>query len=176
MRNIGYFQAMNTYSDRPLIWLDVSFRNFLELRGIIFRKIFNRKTIKSPNITPYAEFFNIEGLSIPAKLAKISKYRKYVESRKALYPTVQWRLFQVQEFLAHHYIEQELNNIKNQQTITQVWRAVLGLKVDCSFLDAKRAYQKLAMKLHPDKGGNTLQFQQLNNSWQAAKKYFGQTS
>ena len=93
MKKIGYFEAVNTYSDRPLFWFDISFHVWYEVLGIILRKISQRITIKSPTKVPCPQFFNIEGLSIAEKASKITKYRRFVLDHPLLYPNIQWRLF-----------------------------------------------------------------------------------
>lgn len=180
MRNIGYFEAISTYSDRPLIWFDISFKNWMEILGIILRKIKNRKTIKSPTQVPVSEFFNTEGLSVGERSSKISKYRRFVHDHKFLYPAIQWRLFQIHEFIARYQIDQEMESMyrKKEKAYTEVksklsWQVILGVSTDAAFGEVKKAYQKLAMKHHPDKGGDTGKFQELQGAWQLAKKHFG---
>ena len=49
MKRIGYFHAVNTYSEKPLFWFDVSFNNWYEMLGIVLRKISKRKKEKGKN-------------------------------------------------------------------------------------------------------------------------------
>ena len=43
---------------------------------------------------------------------------------------------------------------------------ILGVKKNASKKEIKKAYKKLASKLHPDKGGNTYLFQQVQNAYE----------
>ena len=43
---------------------------------------------------------------------------------------------------------------------------VLGISKDSSKEDIKKAYRKLAMKYHPDKGGDPKKFQEINNAYE----------
>ena len=48
-------------------------------------------------------------------------------------------------------------------------RAILGVSRDCSLVELKKRYHILALKLHPDKNGNTVEataaFQKLNQAY-----------
>tara|TARA_Y100000389_G_scaffold181569_1_gene197341 strand:- start:11688 stop:12665 length:978 start_codon:yes stop_codon:yes gene_type:complete len=44
--------------------------------------------------------------------------------------------------------------------------SVLGVSHDSSKEDIKKAYRKLAMKYHPDKGGDPKKFQEINNAYE----------
>lgn len=44
--------------------------------------------------------------------------------------------------------------------------SVLGISNDSSKEDIKKAYRKLAMKYHPDKGGDPKKFQEINNAYE----------
>jgi DnaJ family protein A protein 2 len=43
---------------------------------------------------------------------------------------------------------------------------ILGVSSNTSKEDIKKAYRKLAMKLHPDKGGDPVKFQEINNAYE----------
>ena len=44
--------------------------------------------------------------------------------------------------------------------------SILGISSDSSKDDIKKAYRKLAMKYHPDKGGDPKKFQEINNAYE----------
>ena len=47
--------------------------------------------------------------------------------------------------------------------------SILGLTTSASLTDIKQAYRKLAIKYHPDKGGDSFQFQQINQAYEQLK-------
>lgn len=51
------------------------------------------------------------------------------------------------------------------RTITMDAFDVLGVPPNCNIDVAKNAYRKLAMKHHPDKGGDTVAFQRIQAAW-----------
>jgi hypothetical protein len=50
---------------------------------------------------------------------------------------------------------------------------VLGLSLNCRWEDVQRAYRKLAMQCHPDRGGSTERMQAVNVAYSTLKKRFG---
>ncbi len=50
--------------------------------------------------------------------------------------------------------------------------AVLGVSKTCTFDEAKKAYRKLASKHHPDKGGDTVKFQEIQEAYATVERYF----
>lgn len=53
------------------------------------------------------------------------------------------------------------------------WYAILGVSAKASASDINEAYKSLALKLHPDKGGNVKDFIVLNNAYNYAIKTTG---
>jgi len=56
------------------------------------------------------------------------------------------------------------------------WRGVLQPGTSAiieTFTDAKRAYRRRALDLHPDRGGTAEQWAELTSAWEAAKREFG---
>ncbi len=51
--------------------------------------------------------------------------------------------------------------------------SVLGVEEGCSFAEADEAYRALAKELHPDVGGSTEEFQELQEAWQEIKGRLG---
>lgn len=47
--------------------------------------------------------------------------------------------------------------------------SVLGVEEGCGFAEAEEAYKALAKELHPDVGGSTEEFQELQEAWQEIK-------
>ena len=44
--------------------------------------------------------------------------------------------------------------------------AILGVKKDATEAEIRKAYRKLAIKLHPDKGGDPAKFQEMQNAYE----------
>ena len=59
------------------------------------------------------------------------------------------------------------NNLNGTFTVLEL-ADILGFRA-CSESDLKRNFRKLAMKYHPDKGGRTEMFQEINNIYQSRK-------
>jgi hypothetical protein len=53
------------------------------------------------------------------------------------------------------------------------WHEVLKVNINDSFAICKDAYQKAAMRAHPDHGGSNQQMAIINRAWSEAKKSFG---
>lgn len=53
------------------------------------------------------------------------------------------------------------------------WRDVLGISTDASYEDAEAAYKTARSIAHPDKGGTPEDFNKVEESFKAAKQYYG---
>lgn len=53
------------------------------------------------------------------------------------------------------------------------WCTILSVNANATWSEAKRAYYRLAKIYHPDLGGNSTQFQELNTAYLEAKIYYG---
>ena len=54
-------------------------------------------------------------------------------------------------------------------SVVQTWANVLGVEPDCTLVDAKAAYRKMASETHPDKGGSADQFERVRKAWVQAQ-------
>lgn len=57
-----------------------------------------------------------------------------------------------------------------RQPVVPAWCAVLGLPATASKQEIKSTYRKLAMKHHPDKGGNAATFQKITKAYEEATR------
>ena len=58
----------------------------------------------------------------------------------------------------------------------RTWPEVLGLSWPCSAADVRRAYRRLALQRHPDRGGTDAAFHALTQAYDAALREVGGTS
>ena len=56
------------------------------------------------------------------------------------------------------------------------WHTALGLDVSATLQNARRQYLAMARRHHPNKGGNTAAFQQLQRAWDAAQAHFARSN
>lgn len=59
-------------------------------------------------------------------------------------------------------------------SVVQTWANVLGVELDCTPVDAKAAYRKMASETHPDKGGSADQFERVRRAWEQAQAALNQ--
>lgn len=52
------------------------------------------------------------------------------------------------------------------------WRKILGSTNSDSLSNVRKKYHRLALKHHPNKGGNTKAFQQLGQAWENAQQFY----
>ncbi len=55
-------------------------------------------------------------------------------------------------------------------TDDETWWNILGVNHTCTLAEAKAAYRKLAVKHHPDNGGDTQTMAKVNKAWQQAQE------
>lgn len=186
--SIRYFSMIADYTNwdrRP----DICFDNWWEILGIVLRKTKSLKTLKGPSVIDAYDFFNIKNLTFADQYKKLQAYKRYVQEKIWIYPWTQQYVLRIQMQIAERLIQDEQirqwkAQYERQRANTnasdhnsaysgqEYWRAILGIAADASFADAKKAYRKLAMKHHPDRGGKKEQFQQLQTAWKAAEVYY----
>lgn len=58
--------------------------------------------------------------------------------------------------------------LQGQRSTDRPWLSVLGLSWPCSIVDVRRAYRRLALVRHPDRGGSDAAFNALTKARDAA--------
>jgi len=64
--------------------------------------------------------------------------------------------------MSYEHDEKDERKAKN---FTRKDYSILGLKYNVSFEEVRAAYHRLALKHHPDKGGNPIEFQKINEAY-----------
>lgn len=184
LRNIAYYEAMDRFRANYDREADITLYNWIELFGIIARKVRSFKTLQSPEKVNPFDFFNIRGLPALDQYAKLQTYREIIEERSWLYPRSQHNIYRLQRMLAeqlmheermrewHKKHKQKAANNENTSTKQAYWRNILGIAENATLAEAKKAYRKLAMKHHPDRGGEKAKFQEIQSAWQNAQAYY----
>ena len=62
---------------------------------------------------------------------------------------------------------------KDEPACPRGWREVLGVEAGSGAREIRRAYRSLAMRHHPDRGGDGLKMAEINRAWGAARKELG---
>lgn len=158
---------------------------FREYRGILLRKKGGYKTFsRFFETAEMLNFFkqNPNNLNAEQFARQWQIYLDFMEKNHKIYPESQRLIFQHIASQLYDLIlrvaaaNTQQNKFKYARAAaSSSWRTILGISDHADFPTIKKAYRRLAQKLHPDKGGDAAAFIKVQHAYNCAKQEFGVT-